>query len=479
MWLGSDNREHEERERLRLIRLRAAADHAQRATSTWTAQGARYVQRDRQRPYVPHHAAEEVWVADDRPRYGLAKGGEGGGKSVAGIIKDLERLRRGMSGILVSPDFEHFKRSLWREFAAWCPWDAVIPEQRYRGRPGWEPTRPFALTFQPPRGGLATLLCGGIEDPSAWEGPNVHFAHFDEPRRHRTPAALKVLDGRCRLDGSHGEPPQLWLTSTPAMHWLYDYFSDPRPDHPFPAFRADARVIDLLTVDNERAGHLAEGYTAQRRQSLTEAEARVLLEAAWEDIDVADRFLSSMLWWDTTTTELPPLDDQTPVVLAADGATDDDTFAVVAVSAWPDSKAAVRYARAWVPDEAPLDFAPIEQELRDLCRRFRVIQIAYDRTQLHDMMTRLMRDGVTWTEPFSQQGPRLEADKMLQDAIRAGRIVHDGDTVLRAHLANADRKRESDDRLRIVKRRKDLKIDLAVALAMAYHRLMTDFGGGA
>jgi hypothetical protein len=238
-------------------------------------------------------------------------------------------------------------------------------------------------------------------------------------------------------------------------------------------------VIDLLTVDNERAGHLAEGYTAQRRQSLTEAEARVLLEAAWEDIDVADRFLSSMLWWDTTTTELPPLDDQTPVVLAADGATDDDTFAVVAVSAWPDSKAAVRYARAWVPDEAPLDFAPIEQELRDLCRRFRVIQIAYDRTQLHDMMTRLMRDGVTWTEPFSQQGPRLEADKMLQDAIRAGRIVHDGDTVLRAHLANADRKRESDDRLRIVKRRKDLKIDLAVALAMAYHRLMTDFGGGA
>lgn len=450
-------------------------------SSRWTGNLTDYCNRERGKPYRWHHQAELDFVSQDSPwRYGLAKGGEGGGKSVAGIVKTLERLRRGMHGILVSPDFEHFKRSLWPEFARWCPWEHVVPGQRYRARPEWEPTKPFTLVFD--TGGR--LICGGIEDPTGWEGPNVHFAHFDEGRRHKTPAALKVLDGRCRLVGPNGEPPQLWLTTTPAMHWLYDYYGPlvdaqgrPRSDHLHPDFARRALVVDLLTADNERAGNLAAGYTEMRRSTLTEAEARVLLEAAWEDINTAERFLPSMIWWDDCRAEVPALDRHTPIVLAADGSTDDDTFALVGAGWWQ-GRIVPWIVRAWEPQGQPLDYREIEAEIRDICERYSVLQIAYDRYQLHQMMTGIMQDGVAWTEPFAQTADRLVADKALQDRVRSRGIAHDGNELLRAHLDNADRKREGDDRLRIVKRAQARKIDLAVALSMACHRLAVDFPAG-
>lgn len=460
-------------------RRRRQSDDILPPTSVWTEAGGIYVNRDRRKAYTYHHEDERRFVEEDGPwRYGLAKGGEGGGKSVAGIKKDLERLRRGMTGIMVSPDFEHFKKSLWPEFSRWCPWGSVIPEQRYRGRPGWEPTRPFQLTFQTPEGRTATLYCGGIEDPTSWEGPNVHFAHVDEARRHKEPAALKVLDGRCRLVGPQGEAPQLWLTTTPAMHWLYDYFGPPREDHPFPSFRADAFVISLLTQDNEAAGNLSAGFTRQRAQSLTESEARVLLNAEWEDIDVTARFLPTMIWWDDCRADLSPLAGE-PIVLGADAGVSDDTFALVGVSGWQ-GKIAVRYARVWEPPKGgKLDYDPIQQEIEEFCTRHTVLQLFYDQYQLHQMMTNMLTRGIVWTESFSQASDRLKADKALLDAIKARTVAHDGNTQLREHIDNADRKLEGTDpqmqRLRIVKRRQQLKIDLSVALSMAHYRAITDF----
>ena len=405
-------------------------------------------------------------------RYGLAKGGEGGGKSVAGIVKTLERLRRGMHGIMVSPDFEHFKRSLWPEFARWCPWDEVVPGQRYRARVDWEPNKPFTLVFR--SGGR--LLCGGIEDPTGWEGPNVHFAHFDEARRHKSPLALKVLDGRCRLTGPGGTPPQLWLTTTPAMHWLYDYFG-PIPDgkeHLHPEFVRQALVVDLLTIDNEQAGNLAAGYTQQRRSTLSEAEARVLLEAAWEETDTESRYLPSIIWWDGCQVVLPPLGASEPLVGAADAGVSDDSFGIVFVGAYQGGIAVRAILHYEPPEGGAIDFDQVEQDIRAFCRSHNVIQLTYDSYQLHQMMTRLLNQGVVWTDPFSQGGDRLEADKALLDAMMGRSISHDGDSRLRTHLDNANRKLDGG-RLRIVKRTQRGKIDLAVALSMAHHRAMTEF----
>lgn len=403
----------------------------------------------------------------------LAKGGEGGGKSVAGIVRDLNALRIGMNGIMVSPDFEHFKRSLWPEFRRWIPKAAVIEKEQYRLSASWEPRQPFELHFINEQSTISTLYCGGIDDPSGWEGPNVGFAHIDEARRRDDPLALKVLDGRVRIPGPNNEKPQLWLTTTPKKHWLFDYFGPIVDNDPFLSFKRDAFTITLLTEDNERAGNLSEGFTSQRGQSLTENEKRVLLLAEWEDVDDVDRFLPSIQLWDACEQDTPRLDPHTPVILSMDAGESNDTFATVLVSRhWnEDSLLAVRYSRAYVPkDGKPLDFDDIEQDIRGLVSQYAVQQITYDPMLLGQMMRRLTTGSNAIKTPvfkFSQGAARLEADKLLYDLITQRRIVHNGDVDLRSHIANADAKRDGEGRkLRIVKRMQSLKIDLAVALSM-------------
>lgn len=437
--------------------------------SSWTKDRGIYINRETGRQYTPHHENERAFVEDDRPRYALARGGEGGGKSVAGIVKDLERLRRGQHGIMVSPDLPHFKKSLWPEFKRWCPWSEVVPSQRYRGAFDWEPPSSFTLAFT----NGATLLCGGIENPGSYEGPNVHFAHFDEARHHKTPAALKVLAGRIRLTGKAGEPPQLYLTTTPRKHWLHEYFGPPEEDDEQADFKARARDIILKTTDNE--ANLSEGYVDDRGAVLSEAEKRVYLDAEWEDIDTTERFLPSIILWDGCKEDLAPLDPFTPIVLAADAGVTNDSFGLVGVSRHPHRPAdvAVRLTRVWYPRGKPLDFDVIEKEIISLCAAWNVVQIAYDAYQLHQMMTGLQTQGIAWTKAFNQGGDRLIADKQLLDLIMQRRLSHDGDVELRGHIDNADRKTGDEaGKLRLVKRTMQGKIDLAVALSMGTHRAL-------
>jgi phage terminase large subunit-like protein len=244
--------------------------------------------------------------------------------------------------------------------------------------------------------------------------------------------------------------------------------------------RNQTLIIDLLTVDN--AANLAVGYVEDRRQSLSEAEARVLLEAAWEDVDDVDRFLASISLWDACRDDLPPLSPYEPCVLAMDAGESSDTFATVIISAHPESpeRLAVRYARAYVPKGAPLDFDAIEQDIRDLVARYAVQQIAYDPFLLGQMMRRLSAPGrqiAAPLEPFPQGAQRLAGDKLLSDLIHQRRIVHDGNSDLRKHLDHADKKLGPEGRtLRIVKRAQSLKIDLAVATAMGAARALELFG---
>jgi hypothetical protein len=444
--------------------------------SRWLPGKGVYVNRDTGKVYTPHHQGEIDFITQDGPwRYGLIKGGEGGGKSVAGIVKSLERARRGMLGAMVSPDFEHFKKSLWPEFQRWCPWGEVVPSQQRRRLPEWIPHAPFTLTFK----NGASLICGGIDEPDSWEGPNLHFAHFDESRRKRDATALKVLDGRIRMVGPNGEPPQLYLTTTPRKHWLFDYFGPMKVDEngqPVDdrlAFKQSSFVIDLLTSGN--AENLSPNFAEVRKQSLTEAEVRVLLNAEWEDIDATDRFISSIIWWDNCKEDLPPLDAWEPMVLAADAGVSDDNFALVGVTRHPNNSEhiAVRYSQRWLPNGGKIDFDDVEAEIERICDAHHVVILTYDAFQLHQMMMGFGKRGVVFCQEFGQQVDRLEADKGLRDLIMQKRIAHDGNPELRAHIDNADRVVDTLNRkLRIEKGRG--KVDLAVALSMACYKHLTE-----
>lgn len=488
--------------------VNAAAEKVLPKFAEWPEE---YRNRETGKTYKPHSEVERKFVYDDGPRYALCKGGEGSGKSTAAIVKTLDRIKRCLSGIAASNDLPHFRRSLWPEMQRWIPWDLVHPKCQYMASFTWVPYAPFQIPFS----NGAVLLCGGMDDPESWRGPNVNFALVDEVSRQKTAHVLKVLDGRVRIPGPNGEPPQIFLATTPARNWLFEYFGpiqcvcqdcneqveiaiqegismtcprcgsgnleidDERED-----FKKDSLVVTLFTEDNETAGNLQEGFTAKRRQTLTEAEARVFLEAAWEDVQTGQPFLPSMLWWDACKENLPDLGKREPMVLSVDAATgreigQSDCFAIVGVTRHPDPErkkdsVAIRYSKAWqAPAGGKIDFVGSElnpgpeRELRRLCKEYNVVCITGDPRDLHDMFMRFRRERVAYMKEFGQVNKRTEADTDWLRVIQEKRVAHSGDALLRRHIQNSDRK--TNDRgkhLRITQRLASYKVDLNVASSM-------------
>lgn len=215
--------------------------------------------------------------------------------------------------------------------------------------------------------------------------------------------------------------------------------------------------------------------------SLMKQEYPATPDEAFEASEV-DAFLSSIALWDACREELPPLDGHTPCVLALDAAESNDTFGTVIVSKYPTdpTRLAVRYARPYVPQGAPLDFDVIEQDIRGLVARYAVQEVVYDPMLLGQMVRRLTKPQETDEDalpipapcvPFPQGAARLESDKALFDLITQRKLAHDGNEELRAHVKNSNRKVDAESRkLRIVKRAYALKIDLCVALSMGAAR---------
>ncbi len=441
-----------------------------------------YVNRKTGKVYKPHNEQEHRFVYSDTPRYMLLKGGEGAGKSVAGIIKTLNRLRCGMSGIMVSPDLPHFKKSLWPELVNWIPWQVVLDRHQYMQQPGWLPSEAFTImVFKNELGGYSTLNFGGAKetDIAGWEGPNVSFVHKDEIRRHKTSIALKTFDGRARIPGPANEPPQIFLTTTPRKHWLYDLFGPlEKDDDPWLDFKQDSFVATILTQENE--ANLSSEFVAKRRQTLSESEARILLLAEWEDEEDTEKFVN-IIWWDNCQEALPAVTRSEPMVIALDaakgstGSTLTDCFAVVGITRHPHRKedVAVRYCGIWQAAIGQLlDYGPIETEIRRLAQAYSVIEWPYDPYQLHYICGKLRGEGVGNFKEFSQGLPRLKADKDLQNLIMSRRITHDGNPSLKQHIDNSNVKKAGEDGIRLVKRSSSLKIDAAVSLSMAARRIL-------
>ena len=449
------------------------------------------------------------------------------GKSVAGIVKCLDRIKRGCDGLMVSPDMPHFRVSLWKEFRRWCPWDQVVDKHRGRAKKEWEPFAPFTMVFK----NSAVLECRGIDRPGSCEGPNVNFVFFDEARHKADAGALKVLDGRVRIPGPNGEPPQMWLTTTPRKNWLFDYYgplecqcrecgyAEPiaiQEGDPLiceqcgsdniavlderEAFKRNSRVVTLSTKENE--GNVEADFAATRSQTLTEAEARVLVDAEWEDIEEGQPYLPHISWWDDCEEELPPLDHNEPLVLAMDAATgrqsgESDCFSIIGITPHPTriGAMAVRLILTWqVAHGKKLDYVGTElnpgpeRELLRLCgwklegdnyirpprgrKLYNVKCVTYDPNELHDLGMRFKRKHIVWMHECGQLSARIKADTDFLQVIKERRIAHDGDKILRQHMYNADRKLVDGKKLRIVKRSDRLKIDGAVATSMGVAQVL-------
>ncbi len=254
----------------------------------------------------------------------------------------------------------------------------------------------------------------------------------------------------------------------------------PNPDSLVPCYVNDRARTFAYWDDGVQArrmpwqkGEAGNRYYAAEAGRQTEAQMDRLHANLWVS---AESSFVPIEWWDAAIAPADPLPpgDKTPLVLALDAGVTGDCFGLVGLTRDPEQTdppgLIVRIVHKWTPPPGgAIDFAGPERMVRELCERYNVIQVAYDNYQLHDLTTRLMKEGVAWFREFSQTGERMVADKGLYDLIAHRRIKHDGNLDLREHLTNANARQSSkeDTKLRIVKKSDSRKIDLAVCLSMS------------
>lgn len=183
-------------------------------------------------------------------------------------------------------------------------------------------------------------------------------------------------------------------------------------------------------------------------------------------------------WWYACGGVLPPFDRNAPVVIGVDAAVTSDCCAIVGVSRHPDkdkheTDVVIRFVFVWEPPKGGainLEHT-IGDELRRLCKQYNVVEVAYDKYQLHNLMTNLTEEEVAWCREFSQMSERNVADKQLYDIIRDRHLLHEEthESQLTTHIKNSATKQSKDEdtKMRIIKKKPELKIDAAVATSMA------------
>ncbi len=206
--------------------------------------------------------------------------------------------------------------------------------------------------------------------------------------------------------------------------------------------------------------------------------------------------------WVTACKGALPAYEGNPCVAALDGALTDDSFALVVMDKH-EEVTRVRYSRVWYPPEnGQIDFVGTQdaqgpemvirwlvgaEPYRERGSGLNIIEWAYDKTHIADMMARLQRELSIYIYDFSQGELRLVSDAMLRHAIRDRRFLYGDDSDdLVAHIKNANAKLtkvqdateksgQLRETIRIIKRNQRLKIDACVAASMANHQLREAF----
>ena len=138
-------------------------------------------------------------------------------------------------------------------------------------------------------------------------------------------------------------------------------------------------------------------------------------------------------------------------------------------------------ARVWEPPVAEgvnFDVNELREYIKDCCRRFDVERVGFDPWRLSETSDALLDEGIPMTS-FSMGWERsAPASEALYDAIVSGRMHHDGDPVLAAHVA-AGATTTSERGWRITKRKATEPVDGLIALMIAHSECMAAIGQGA
>lgn len=229
-----------------------------------------------------------------------------------------------------------------------------------------------------------------------------------------------------------------------------------------------ARLFALWTTKPSLPWQTPE-YYAQEDAILTPEEFLRVHRNTW---GTSSNPFVPYVWWETCAGDVPKT---ATVVVALDAAVSGDCFAMVAVSHWQkqvnDELIPAIAIQAVHVIEPPLngkiDYDEARAKLKEWSQLWRITVVPYDEYQLHDFATQAQKEMSLNFQVFKQGEDRLIADKQLYDLIRDGRVAHNNIADLNDHIRNAARKEQGDNKLRIVKKNENRKIDAVVALSMA------------
>jgi phage terminase large subunit-like protein len=152
------------------------------------------------------------------------------------------------------------------------------------------------------------------------------------------------------------------------------------------------------------------------------------------------------------------------VYLGVDVGIKKDTSAIDALWLREDGKVVVK-AEIFTPpgDGSALELATLEQRIRQLADDFVVRGVVYDRWTFERSAQQLSDEGLLMIEFPMTNERTVPASSRLYEAIVGGRIVHDGDPVLAAHVA-AGATKETERGWRLSKSKPKRAIDALIAL---------------
>ena len=340
-------------------------------------------------------------------------------------------------------------------------------------------------------------------DPSGEAGSNADMITFSELWGANEEAKTNMWAEMTIPPGKHGQAFR-WVESYAGfvgesllLYSLYElgvlngellwpdklYHSNFGPPSPLELYvNKDARMLCLWNTQPRCHVQTKEYY---------KSESQILLPNQFERMH-GNKWVTStetfvpIEWFDAckrSAEEWPEYDrTRKAMVIGMDAGVSDDNFGMWMGCRHPErtDEVVTEYVKRWIPPKGgKIDFQGTdenpgpEKELRRLIREYNVVEVAYDQTQLHDMATRLTKEGLAWFRAFGQVNARLISDSGIRTLFRDRKFWHRGEKDLRDNVQNADAKVDSEGRkIRIVKRAEQLKIDILISASMGAHEVL-------